>query len=83
MKAKAKTSIRCSGNKGFIRMILKWQRKWMSLNGAAVHQDLVITKAQATVTRKQSGISRGYRAGDDGTTWVVDFEKDLREGVFR
>jgi len=40
-------------------------------------------KAQATVTRKKSGISRSYRAGDDGTAWVVDFEKDLRAGVFR
>ena len=40
-------------------------------------------KARATVMRKKSGISRSYRAGDDGTTWVVDFEKNLRAGVFR
>jgi len=49
----------------------------------AAIQGFVIMKAQATVTRKNRGISRSYRAGDDETMWVVDFEKDLRAGVFR
>jgi|BarGraNGADG00212_2_1021979.scaffolds.fasta_scaffold124726_2 hypothetical protein len=48
----------------------------------AAIQGLIITIALVTVTRKKNAISRSYRAGDDGTAWVADFEKELRAGVY-
>jgi hypothetical protein len=49
----------------------------------AAIQGLVFRKARVIVTRKKTGASRHYTAGDDGTGWVIDFEQDLRAGHFR
>jgi hypothetical protein len=43
---------------------------------------LVVRKACITVRQKKTGMSRRYRAGDDGTAWVVEFSQDLKAGVF-
>jgi hypothetical protein len=49
----------------------------------AAFEDLVIMIAKVTVTQKKTGASRSYPAGDDGTAWVIEFERDLQAGVFR
>ena len=36
-----------------------------------------------TVTRKKNGVSRKYHAGGNSTAWVVEFQEDLRSGIFR
>ena len=49
----------------------------------APRDGLVMEMGEVTVTRKKNGISRAYPAGDDGSAWVVEFQADLRSGVFR
>ena len=49
----------------------------------ASFQGLVLTTATAIVKHKKTGASRQYRAGDDGTSWVVEFGQDLIAGRFR
>jgi hypothetical protein len=36
---------------------------------------------RVTVRNTKTGVERTYRAGH-GTAWIVDFEKDLRSGLF-
>ncbi|MGO9230638.1 MAG: hypothetical protein ACLQKA_15715 [Bryobacteraceae bacterium] len=45
--------------------------------------DLLIRQGHVTVKRTKNGLSRTYKAGDDGTNWVLDFAQDLRSGAFR
>jgi hypothetical protein len=42
----------------------------------AAFEGLVIMIAKVTVTQKKTGASRSYPAGDDGTAWVIEFERD-------
>lgn len=37
---------------------------------------------RVTVRFKNTGVTRTYRAGDNGTSWPADFEEDLRAGAF-
>ena len=44
---------------------------------------LVLTTATVRVTHTKTGASCQYRAGDDATAWVIEFEQDLLAGRFR
>ena len=43
---------------------------------------LIMEHAEITVRLRKTGVERTYRAGDDCTAWVCDFESDLNAGVF-
>jgi hypothetical protein len=44
--------------------------------------DLIQKIAETTVVRKSNRVSRVYQSGDNGSSWVADFERDLELGVF-
>lgn len=43
----------------------------------------VFRRAWAVITSKGTGKTRRYQAGDDATTWVVEFSEDLSAGAYR